>query len=58
MRNQTACQRKSLYVNFKDLGWDARAMVGEMLQAGLVDSLSGDDVAYLKALVDDFPITA
>ncbi len=40
------------------LGWDARAMVGEMLQAGLIDSVSGDDVAYLRELVDAFPIAA
>ncbi len=29
---------------------------GEMLSAGRIGSVSGDDVAYLRALVDDFPL--
>ncbi len=37
-------------------GWDIRQHVGDMLSAGCVDSVSGDDVAYLRALVDDFPL--
>ena len=40
----------------QSLGWDPREMVGEMLAAGLIDSVSGDDVGYLRALVDAFPI--
>ncbi len=37
-------------------GWDIRAEVGELLRKGYIDSVSGDDVAYLRRLVDDFPI--
>ena len=37
-------------------GWNIRGTVGEMLSQGCIDSVSGDDVAYLRALVDDFPI--
>ena len=37
-------------------GRDVRQEVGEMLSAGCMDSISGDDVAYLRALVDDFPL--
>lgn len=38
-------------------GRDIRGQVGEWLAAGLIDSLAGDDVAYLSALIADYPIS-
>lgn len=38
------------------LGWNVRDMAGELLQAGLIDVVSGDDVGYLRAFVDANPI--
>jgi glycerophosphoryl diester phosphodiesterase len=37
-------------------GRDPRKRIGEWLSAGLIDSLSGDDVPFLRRLVDDNPI--
>jgi glycerophosphoryl diester phosphodiesterase len=37
-------------------GRDIRAQVGQWLGDGLIDSLSGDDVGYLSALIKDYPI--
>ena len=37
-------------------GRDYRRRIGEWLAAGLIDSLSGDDVTFLRKLVDDHPI--
>jgi glycerophosphoryl diester phosphodiesterase len=37
-------------------GRDPRARIGAWLSAGLIDSLSGDDVPFLRRLVDDNPI--
>ncbi|MFI5011822.1 MAG: glycerophosphodiester phosphodiesterase [Hyphomicrobiales bacterium] len=37
-------------------GRDPRAQIGAWLSAGLIDSLSGDDVAFLRKLVDQNPI--
>jgi len=39
-------------------GRDWRARVGGWLSAGLIDSVSGDDVAFLRKLVDQYPIAA
>ena len=39
-------------------GWNVRQEVGDMLSAGCIDTLSGNDVTYLRALVDDFPLTS
>jgi glycerophosphoryl diester phosphodiesterase len=39
-------------------GRDYRSRIGEWLAAGLIDSVSGDDVAFLRKLVDDYPIEA
>lgn len=41
----------------QDLGWNVREMVGGMLQGGSIDVLSGNDVAYVRALVDAYPVT-
>ncbi|MFQ5623023.1 MAG: glycerophosphodiester phosphodiesterase [Paracoccaceae bacterium] len=35
-------------------GRDVRTTVGAWIEEGVVDCLSGDDVGYLRALVDDF----
>ena len=35
-------------------GRDLRSVVGAWVAEGVVDTLSGDDVAYLRALVDEF----
>ncbi len=35
-------------------GRDIRGMVGAWVAEGVVDTLSGDDVSYLRALVDDY----
>lgn len=35
-------------------GRDVRGMVGAWVTEGVVDTLSGDDVGYLRALVDDY----
>jgi glycerophosphoryl diester phosphodiesterase len=37
-------------------GRDYRSRIGEWLAAGLIDSISGDDVAFLRRLVDDYPM--
>ncbi len=37
-------------------GRDIRGQVGQWLGAGLIDSLSGDDVGYLSALIREHPI--
>jgi glycerophosphoryl diester phosphodiesterase len=39
-------------------GRDYRPRIGEWLAAGLIDSLSGDDVPFLRKLVDEHPIAA
>jgi glycerophosphoryl diester phosphodiesterase len=39
-------------------GRDARVDIGRWLAAGLIDSLSGDDVIFLRKLVDQNPILA
>jgi glycerophosphoryl diester phosphodiesterase len=39
-------------------GRDFRALIGGWLAAGLIDSLSGDDVVFLRKLVDQHPIGA
>lgn len=40
------------------LGRDWRTRIGGWLSAGLIDSISGDDVAFLRKLVDQYPIAA
>ncbi len=40
----------------RDLGLDFETLIGPALEAGLIDSLSGDDVGFLRALVDRHPI--
>jgi hypothetical protein len=35
-------------------GIDVRGMVGAWVAEGVVDIISGDDVGYLRALVDDY----
>ncbi len=42
--------------HFKQLGKDVEPMLGAWLEAGLVDTLSGDDVGFLAALVKRFPL--
>jgi len=37
-------------------GRDPRRRIGAWLAAGLIDSLSGDDVPFLRRLVDENPI--
>jgi glycerophosphoryl diester phosphodiesterase len=37
---------------YKSLGLDIEPQVGDWLSKGLIDSLSGDDVAFLKRIVD------
>ncbi|MHA1566431.1 MAG: glycerophosphodiester phosphodiesterase [Alphaproteobacteria bacterium] len=37
-------------------GRKIRDQVGQWLGDGLIDSLSGDDVAYLSALINDYPL--
>jgi glycerophosphoryl diester phosphodiesterase len=39
-------------------GRDPRAEIGGWLAAGLIDSLSGDDVPFLRKLVDGYPLNA
>jgi glycerophosphoryl diester phosphodiesterase len=39
-------------------GRDLRPQIGAWLAAGLIDSLSGDDVPFLRKLVDQHPIRA
>jgi glycerophosphoryl diester phosphodiesterase len=38
-------------------GRDLRAKIGEWLRAGLVDSVSGDDVAFTRKLIEQNPIS-
>lgn len=45
--------RPATLERFAQLGIDWESRVGAWLEAGLVDSLSGDDVAFLAALVSD-----
>jgi glycerophosphoryl diester phosphodiesterase len=42
--------------HFKQLGKDIEPTLGGWLEAGLVDSLSGDDVGYLAELIKRFPL--
>jgi glycerophosphoryl diester phosphodiesterase len=37
---------------YKNLGFDIELHVGQWLREGLIDSLSGDDVAFLRKVVD------
>jgi glycerophosphoryl diester phosphodiesterase len=39
-------------------GRDVRPMIGEWLGRGLVDSLSGDDVAFLRKLASQYPVAS
>jgi hypothetical protein len=39
-------------------GRDYRPRIGAWLAAGLIDSISGDDVAFLRKLVDQYPLAA
>ena len=39
-------------------GLNVRQELGKMLSAGCMDAVSGDDVSYLRALVDDFPLAS
>lgn len=47
--------RPATLERFKQLGIDWESRVGAWLEAGLVDSLSGDDVAFLAGLVRSHP---
>ncbi len=44
--------------HFKQLGKDVEPLLGEWLEAGLIDTLSGDDVGYLGALVGRHKVSA
>ena len=46
--------RPDRIAKWRDYGVDIEPAVGEYLADGLIDSLSGDDVGYLKGLVDRF----
>jgi glycerophosphoryl diester phosphodiesterase len=37
-------------------GRDLRPVIGDWLAAGLIDSLSGDDIPFLRKLVDEYPV--
>ena len=51
-------QQPSWFARQEHLGIDHRPVLGGWLAAGLVDSLSGDDVGYLADLVAAHPIKA
>ena len=40
----------------ESLGWNVREEASEMLQAGLIDVVSGDDVGYIRGFVDANPV--
>ena len=42
--------------SLEQYGRDLRGMIGSWVADGVVDSVSGDDVAYLRALVDDYSL--
>ena len=44
----------AVFASFEQYGRDFRSTVGEWLAEGAVDILSGDDIGYLRALVDEF----
>ena len=56
--NRVHVPRPDELAPFWKYGRDYRARIGEWLAAGLIDSISGDDVAFLRKLVDQYPIAA
>ncbi|MEX0852856.1 MAG: glycerophosphodiester phosphodiesterase family protein [Bauldia sp.] len=54
--NRLHAPRPSALAPYWAHGRDPRTQIGAWLSAGLIDSLSGDDVAFLRKLVDQNPI--
>ncbi len=54
--NRVHCPRPSKLAPYWAHGRDPRIAIGQWLSAGLIDSLSGDDVIFLRKLVDQNPI--
>ena len=46
--------RPDVIANHERYGRDLRSVAGRWVAEGVVDTLSGDDVGYLRALVDEF----
>ena len=56
--NRVHCPRPKELATYWTHGRDPRVHIGEWLAGGLIDSLSGDDVMFLRKLVDQNPIKA
>ena len=56
--NRVHCPRPAQLAAYWAHGRDYRQRIGAWLAAGLIDSLSGDDVVFLRKLVDEHPIAA
>jgi glycerophosphoryl diester phosphodiesterase len=56
LSNRVHAPRPEHLVPYWAAGRDPRKMIGGWLSAGLIDSLSGDDVGFLRKLVDEHPI--
>ena len=56
--NRVHVPRPAKLVPYWASGRDLRAQIADWLGAGLIDSISGDDVPFLRKLVDQNPITA
>ena len=46
--------RPEVLASLEQYGRDLRSVAGSWIAEGVVDTVSGDDVAYLRALVDEF----
>ncbi|MEX0628824.1 MAG: glycerophosphodiester phosphodiesterase family protein [Cucumibacter sp.] len=58
LTNRVHLPRPNELVPYWMHGRDPRSEVGGWLAAGLIDSISGDDVVFLRGLVDQYPIGA
>ena len=58
LSNRVHTPRPSELAEYWESGRDPRAAIGAWLSAGLIDSLSGDDVTFLRRLVEQNPIVA
>ena len=54
--NRVHCPLPSKLAPYWAHGRDPRIAIGKWLSAGLIDSLSGDDVIFLRKLVEQNPI--
>jgi glycerophosphoryl diester phosphodiesterase len=56
--NRVHCPRPAQLARYWVHGRDYRQRIGSWLAGGLIDSLSGDDVVFLRKLVDECPMAA